>query len=56
MFNRRNIGLALGMAAAVALTSGALIASTAKNTPPKLKQTSTQELSVSAEGADVLID
>jgi len=30
MLNRRNIGLALGMAAAVALTAGALIASTVK--------------------------
>lgn len=28
MINRRNIGLALGMVAAVALTAGALIAST----------------------------
>lgn len=30
MLNRRNIGLALGMAAAVALTADALIASTVK--------------------------
>ena len=38
MINRRNVGLALGMAAAVALTAGALIASTSQvgtteNTP-----------------------
>ena len=33
MFSRRNISLAAGMAAAVALTAGALIASTADASP-----------------------
>jgi hypothetical protein len=49
MINRRNIGLALGMVAAVLLTAGAMIASTARASGDEKKIISIQAVPVSTD-------
>ena len=55
LFSRRNISLAAGMAAAVALTAGALIASTAEAAPAPaaMGNTATSEPLADAETSDL---
>lgn len=46
MLNRRQISLALGMATAVVLTAGALIASTISYSPEKMEGYETSSISI----------